>query len=32
MEPKWEAEEGNQAPLVDDDGYNYMTQEDADDA
>ena len=26
---KWEVEEGNQAPLVEDDGYNYMTQENA---
>ena len=29
---KWEVEEGNQAPLVEDDGYNYMTQENADGA
>lgn len=29
---KREAEEGNQTPLVDDDGYNQMTQENADGA
>lgn len=32
VELKREAEEGNQAPLVDDDGHNQMTQENADGA
>lgn len=29
MELKWKAQEGNQASLVDDDGYNQMAQENA---
>lgn len=32
MELKWKAQEGNQASLVDDDGYDQMIQEHADGA
>lgn len=32
MELEWKAQEGNQASLVDDDGYDQMTQENADGA